>query len=872
MEEAKLTPAQAQYRAMKEKYPDALLFFRMGDFYEMFGEDAIRGAKVLGLTLTSREKKAENRIPMAGVPHHSVNKYIAQLTKKGYKIALCEQLSDPKLPGIVQRDVVRVITPGTVVEEELLDSAQHNYLVCLTEKNNIIGVSGLDVSTGDFFVYELDNVSRLFDELYKLTPSEIIFVKNQFFALDVLEQVRSRFPDQTTQYANVEDPYEILIRHFQTHSLAGFGVDHLKVAVRSAGYLLTYAKDHQRTDMSHILKLQPSRFEQAMYLDETVIRHLELVRNSYDGKKEGSLLFVLDRTCTGSGARLLYDWLLHPLLVLSEIAERHTAVEALVRDNETRDTLRQKLKNMFDLERLVAKLVMKKGLPRDLLAIAQTLEQGKEIQQILRSVQAPLIDEAATALQSEILDRIIDLVRRSIDPEVTGMTDPGHAIRAGYHAEVDELRSITRDGKTWMAQYQQQEQARTGISTLKVAFNQVFGYYIEVSKGQLSKIPGDYVRKQTLVNAERFITQELKEYEHKVLHAEERLIALEQKILLELQEQILAGVAALKAFADTTARLDVLQSFAQVAIEHHYAKPELCEDGYCHIQEGRHPVVERFLDVPFIHNDLNLSEQYRIGLITGPNMAGKSTYLRQNALIVLMAQIGSFVPAKEARICITDRIFTRIGASDILTRGQSTFLVEMQETANILNNATPKSFVILDEIGRGTSTYDGLSLAWGIFEYLHNVSGAKVLFATHYHELVALAESLPAAFNLSMAVSEHADGVTFLRKVVPGGVDKSYGIEVAKISGLPAAVIQRATTVLESLESRKKQENAASAQLSFLQPQVTETVKIVKQDSEVEKKLSSLDLNQLTPLEALNVLHEMKQGIRKDDSKPPSSL
>lgn len=867
--EKKLTPAQAQYQKIKEKYPDAIVFFRMGDFYEMFGEDARTGAKVLGLTLTSRDKSASNPVPMAGVPYHAVNKYIARLAKSGYKVALCEQLTDSSLPGIVERDVVRVITPGTIVEDEMLDDKRNNYLACIAEQNNRFGLSYLDSSTGDFFVLELDSLELVRDELFSLSPAEILFSKKHFAATDFMETVKKSFQSHVAWFELLEDPTRVLLDHFQVKTLSGFGVEHARLGLIAAGNLLAYVRENQKTELSHIIALKPVFRENHMHLDESTIRNLELVSNSYDGRREGSLLSVLDRTCTSAGGRLMYRWILTPLLHKEPIEERLEAVDFLAGKVQVREVLLSHLKNVFDIERILAKMVMKKALPRDLIALKQTLGALPAISQLFQESRKEdtgiqFFAKIREDLRDTSLEKVYALIDQTVDEAVLSGAQEGHIIKKGYHPEIDDFRSILFEGKDWMMQYQKKEQERSGISTLKVAFNNVFGYYIEISKGQAAKAPADFVRKQTLVNAERFITPELKLYEEKVLGAEEKLLQLEQKLLLNLQSTILEYAAPLKKLALALAQLDVILSFAVVATDRHYVRPLLTDHaGGIHITAGRHPVVESFLDSPFVHNDLSLEKEKRIVLLTGPNMAGKSTYLRQNALIILMSQLGSFVPASSATIDICDRIFTRIGASDVLVKGQSTFLVEMQETANILNNATEKSFIILDEVGRGTSTYDGLSLAWSIFEYLHTISKARVLFATHYHELIALAEQLGSAVNASMAVTENSDGVIFLRKVVAGGVDKSYGIEVAKISGLPPTVIERAKDVLSTLEKDKKQAQTSSSQLSFLEPQVIETVKLVKKDSEVEKKLSQLDLDGLTPLQALNVLHEMKKEIGK---------
>jgi len=861
----KITPAQQQYQEIKKKYADALLFFRMGDFYEMFGEDAKVASNVLGLTLTSRDRTSPHPIPMAGVPYHSVNKYIAQLSQKGFKVAICEQLSDPSLPGIVERDVVRVITPGTVVEDEMLDQKRNNYIVGIAEHADVFGVAMLDISTGDFSVTECSTVQQLKDELYKLSPAEIVFPKNAFAQRDIVDILQETLHAHISWYQMFEDPTEKLISHFHVKTLKGFGIEHMETAIQAAGCLLAYVQENEKIPLSHIICITPVFRGDYMHLDESTIRHLELIGNAYDGKKEGSLLGVLDRTETSMGARLLYQWLLHPLLQKNKIEDRLDVISFFLEASSERLTLRQSLKHVVDIERIIAKMVFRKAWPKDLLSLKETIGQLPTCQSIIQQSQATLLQELLVSLQAPALQEVYHIIDASIDEDaVSGLENGGTIIKKGFNTTIDELRSLVYEGKDWIVAYQKREQERTGITNLKVGFNKIFGYFLEVSKGQLSKIPGDFIRKQTLVNAERFITEELKQYEQKVLGAEEKLLQLEREEFLKVQESLYPFIPALKDLASALATIDVLVGFATLAFDQKYCRPVFAEHkGVLTYTNGRHPVVEKFLSNAFVGNDLHLDKEKYIMLLTGPNMAGKSTYLRQTALIILMAHIGSFVPASSCVLDIFDRIFTRIGASDVLIKGQSTFLVEMQETANILNNATEKSFIILDEVGRGTSTYDGLSLAWSILEYLHHHTKAKVLFATHYHELIQVAESLPGAFNASMAVTENTDGVVFLRKVVPGGVDKSYGIEVAKISALPSIVIERAKEVLSLLEAEKEGTQKNTSQLSFLEPHIIETVKIVRRDSDIEKKIESLNLNDLTPIEALNLLWEMRKDLKK---------
>jgi DNA mismatch repair protein MutS len=792
-----------QYQEAKARHPGMLLLFRMGDFYETFDDDAQLAARVLGLTLTSRDKQ----VPMAGFPHHQLENYLRKLLHAGHRVAVCDQVEDPALAkGLVKREVTRVVTAGTVTEDALLDPRSSNHIAAVVRGRGRHGIAWADLSAGTFWAADLP-YDRLADELARVAPTECLVPERDLpdleTALDATPpRTMSPRPDWTFDPATA---LESLCKQFGVATLAGFGFesDHQPGLV-AAGALVLYLRETFKSELRHLRGVRPFRSADHLLLDEVTRRSLELVRTLRDGARDGSLLSALDRTVTTMGARLLQEWLIAPLADRSAIEARLDAVAELHADHRVREDLRTILEEATDLQRLTARASTARATPRDLAAVARTLT-------LLPKLKAKLTGRRSAFLSrlEEKLELCPDL-REALDAAL--VDDPplsakeGGLVRDGYKSELDDLRTITREGKTWIAQFQAREITRTGIASLKVGYNQVFGYYIEVTHANASKVPTDYIRKQTLKNAERYITPDLKEYEEKVLGAQEKIYQLEYELFVDLRERVSDQTNRLLGTADVMAMLDVLCSLAELAVARQYVRPQLSDDAVLHVEAGRHPVLDQTLPPgTFVPNDINLGPEDGIfWLVTGPNMAGKSTFLRQNALIALMAHVGSFVPAKSATIGVTDRIFTRVGAADELTRGQSTFMVEMTEAANILNNATPRSLVILDEIGRGTSTYDGVSLAWGISEHLHDQIGCRSLFATHYHELAQLAETLPGLRNYNVLVKEQADGIVFLHRIAPGGADKSYGIHVARLAGVPTAVLERAGQVLLELEAHHR--------------------------------------------------------------------
>ncbi len=860
-----------QYMAVKADYPDTILFFRMGDFYEMFNEDAKTGARVLGITLTSRGHGKAGPVPLAGFPYHALDGYLAKMIKAGYRVAICEQVEDPKLAkGVVKREVVQVVTPGTVLEEGLLETKRNNYVAALWRNEDVTGLASADVSTGDFRVTEIAE-EHLPEELQAVGPAELLLPEGQY----------SLFPDKwkTTLdgmiLTKLDDwifssdyGYEILTRHFKTASLKGFGCQDLTAGLAAAGAVLHYLQETQKTDLSHIRRLLPYRDGDFMNLDAATRRNLEILQPLSGDGRSGTLLQVLDHTRTPMGGRTLAAWLQRPLLQAETISRRLDGVEELLAERQEREKLADGLGNMGDLERLLTRTVTRRATPRDLGALGRFLGIIPGIKATLASFKQKIIREIRDGLDE--CPKVCDALEHALVDDPPAVFSEGGVIRSGYNAELDELRDLAGSGKEWIARLQTSERERTGIPSLKVGYNKVFGYYLEVTKPHLSKIPDDYIRKQTLVNAERFITPALKEEEEKILRAEEKMAELERRLFEELRDYVAGFSAAIQEDGCLTGILDSLLSLTEAAERNRYVKPRLTKKNIISIKDGRHPVVERLLPPgePFIPNDVEMSnDDNQILIITGPNMAGKSTFIRQVGLIVLMAQIGSFVPAAEATIGIVDRIFTRVGAHDNLAGGESTFLVEMNETANILNNATPKSLILLDEIGRGTSTFDGLSIAWSVAEYLHTEKSvaAKTLFATHYHELTELALIMERVKNFNVAVKEWGDHIVFLRKIVLGGCDHSYGIQVAKLAGLPAAVIKRAKEVLRNLEeneltphetprlalSKEKTLLAAEPQLNLFS----------KEEQKVLERLKSIDVNQLTPLQALEIIAELREII-----------
>jgi len=808
------TPMMQQYRDAKAKHPDMLLFFRMGDFYELFENDAETAHKILGLTLTSRDKE----MPMAGFPHHQLENYLHKLLHNGYRVAVCDQVEDAsQAKGLVKREVTRVVTPGTVTEDDLLDPKRNNHLVAIlpTTPAAPTGLAWLDVSTGQFFAMDVAP-ERLREELGRLGPAECICPEPHANAVGETLKRLAAVPALSARPDWTFDPktaHDALGKHFAVSTFGGFGFDDKQICLAAAGALLLYVQEMMKTNMQHIRRLQPYFGDQVLQLDDVTRRSLELTRTLREGERYGSLLASIDRTVTTMGARLLQEWVLAPLAVRDAIEGRLDGVTELLENAALRDDLRRALNEVNDLQRLTSRASTGRALPRDLSAIARTLRYLPTIKAKIAARKAPILRDLEAHL--ELCPDLRTLLDAALVDEPPISAKEGGLIKPGYSPELDELREIAKGGKEWIARFQASEITRTGINSLKVGFNQVFGYYIEITHTHTAKVPSDYQRKQTLKNAERYITSELKEYEEKVLSAEEKSQAREYEIFLSLRDHVAAQTHRLLQTGEVLANLDVLASLADLAVSRQYVRPTLSDEPILHVKDGRHPVLDQTLPPgTFVPNDVMLGGgEGMFLLITGPNMAGKSTYIRQVALLVLLAQIGSYVPAKSAVVGIADRIFTRVGASDELSRGQSTFMVEMTEAANILNNATVKSLVILDEIGRGTSTYDGVSLAWAITEYLHNHVGCRSLFATHYHELAQLAETLPNLRNCNVLVREWKEDIVFLHKIAPGSADKSYGIHVARLAGIPFEVLERASQVLQQLETHHLDEELPKARL-----------------------------------------------------------
>ncbi len=860
-----LTPAMAQYARMKSQYPDAILFFRMGDFYETFDDDAKVASKVLGLTLTARNHGGPNKTPLAGVPHHAVEKYISKLIQSGYKVAVCEQVEDPKkAKGVVKRDVVEVVTPGTSMLTQTLDSTRNNYIVSLVPGHDHYGLAMVDLSTGEFHVAEMVEAD-LVNELNRLSPSEAVVSYGSAEHTEAL--LLPRYPDITISRLDewafsFDHAHEALLDHFETHSLKGFGVDDLVAGVAAAGAMLVYLKDTQKNRLAHLKQISRYNITEWMLMDVATQRNLELTASLRDGGLEGTLLSVMDRTYTPMGARFLRRAITRPLVSVPAIHLRHETVKELVDRHEVRDQVAGLLKSVGDAERLAARVGSERANARDLVGLREMLRLIPTLKVVLADTDTELLKMLRKQLNA-LEELAAEIGRAIVEAPPLSLTEGG-LIQSGYDTTLDDLRAISSDGKQWIANLQHQERERTGISSLKVDYNKVFGYYIEVTKTNLERLTGEYTRKQTMRNAERFITPELKEYEEKILGAEEKIVALEYELFMNLRTQVAGHLVQILDNARSIAQIDFLTTLAAVAVQNDYVAPEIEEGTAIEILDGRHPVVEQLLHgEPFVPNDVHLdTKDEQIALITGPNMAGKSTFLRQTGLIVLMAQLGSFVPARSARIGVVDRIFTRVGASDNLARGESTFLVEMNETANILNNATPNSLILLDEIGRGTSTFDGLSIAWAVTEYLHNMTGraAKTLFATHYHELCELEELLTRVRNYSVAISERGNRINFLRKVVRGGSDRSYGIQVARLAGLPDEVVERAKTVLANLESEGVTPAGTPGHVTPSSGEDAYQLSLfVPPDNPVIDELKNIDINALTPLEALTILHSFQQ-------------
>ncbi|MGM0370422.1 MAG: DNA mismatch repair protein MutS [Bacillota bacterium] len=889
---AELTPMMQQYVSLKEEYPDSILFFRLGDFYEMFNEDAEVASRELEITLTSRKKGGGEKTPMAGVPCQSVESYISQLIDKGYRVAICEQMEEPsQASGIVERDVVRVITPGTVVDNDILDDKNNNYLAAVVGDGEGYGFGFVDVSTGEFSVTELkgaDAREKVIDELSRLNPAEVLMDKQTSQVEQIMEFITTQINPSITELEEKfsrDEAYELLTEHFETVSLEGFGCEDKPYAIKVAGVVLDFLIETQKRSLSHINKLTTYSTTDYMVLDVNTRRNLELVATMRDKSKEGSLLGVIDHTVTAMGGRRLKKWLEQPLLEVDRIRDRLGAVEEIKNNILIKEELKELLNQVYDIERLMGKIIYGSANARDLIALKNSIVVLPEIKGLLDNYDAAKLQQLQDKMDK--LEDISDLIAGAIQEEPPTTLTEGGIIKYGYDDELDELLDAMNEGKDWIVDLQKSERERTGISSLKVGHNKVHGYYIEVTKANLDAVPDDYVRKQTLSNSERYITPELKDKESLILGAQEKSMDLEYELFGEVREQVAEQTERIQISADVLAQLDSLVSLAEVALNNNYTKPEVNRSEELEIKEGRHPVVEDMMDGEvFVPNDAYLNDQEdRFCIITGPNMSGKSTYMRQVALITLLTQMGSFVPATAAKIGIVDRIFTRVGASDDLTTGQSTFMVEMNEVANILNNATAKSLIILDEVGRGTSTYDGLSIAWSVTEYISNRDriGAKSLFATHYHELTELEEFLPGVKNYNIAVEEEEDDVVFLRKIIPGGANKSYGIEVAKRAGIPDEVIQRSKEILGNLEQGEEEvehqiyhpdrsrdsEDEPVEQVAEKQEKMTEEKKTdagqmalfgaEQAESELVEQLKKLDIMGMTPLEAMNKLHQLKQ-------------
>ena len=849
-----MTPLRQQYLRIKKKYPNTIVFFRLGDFYETFDDDAKVVSKELEIVLTSREMGKGNKVPLAGIPYHALDNYLARLINKGYKVAICEQLSDPKAGGLVDRDVVRVVTPGTVVEPGLLKGNVNNYLASIVTEGQQAGIAYADITTSEFQTTQLP-IERMQSELERLRPSEILAPKGA-----EVQGGAAPVTPVDVQYFELEATRHLLREHFGVTSLEGYGCAGLSLAIRSAGAIVHYLGETQKPALKQLTSLSTYSTESFMTLDPQTRRNLELFQ-TFRQDKEGSLLSVIDLTRTPMGARLLRRWVGQPLLDVVQLNRRLDAVAWFHVDTRRRTKVVTILSKIADLERLINRVRSGIATPREIVALRRSLEASSELRDVMEKEQAGGIEWLFQSIDH--CAETIDLISKSIADEPPQNLGDG-VIKAGFSPELDSIRVAAKDAKSYLANMERVERERTGIKSLKVGYNRVFGYYIEISNSNLPQVPGDYIRKQTLANAERYYTPQLKEYEALILNAQERLAELEGTIYRQVLGQVGLAAERILDTASAIAQLDVFSSLGEVAVRSGYVRPELNEDSVISISNGRHPVVERMLDgEPFIPNDTYLSnDEVQMVILTGPNMAGKSTYLRQVALIVLMAQIGSFVPADSATIGIVDRIFTRVGAQDDLSTGRSTFMVEMEETANILNHATSRSLLILDEIGRGTSTYDGISIAQAVAEYIHNhpKMGAKTIFATHYHELVELANFLPRVKNFNVAVAEEKGRVIFLRRMLPGGADKSYGIHVAQLAGLPRAVVHRAEEVLSSLEDKRHSSGKIKAVSS---PQLPLFVGEVV-SSEVADELSRLEPDAMTPLEALNKLYELKKKAQNN--------
>ena len=866
----------------KEQYKDCILFYRLGDFYEMFFDDALVASKELEITLTGKSCGLEERAPMCGIPYHAVEGYLSKLVSRGYKVAICEQVEDPKLAkGLVKREVIRVVTPGTNLNVQSLEAGKNNYLLSIAYTSDGIGISAADVTTGDYYVTEVEDLKKLNDELMKYEPSEIIcneaFLVSGFDVNDLKSRLHISVNALESHMFDDDGCRRILMKHFKVNTLIGLGVEEFPTGLLAAGALLQYLYDTQKTDLEHFTHIYPYLTSRYMLLDSSTRRNLELTETLREKQKRGSLLWVLDKTKTAMGARLLRNYIEQPLIEKDEMEKRLDAIQELNQDSISRDEIREYLNPIYDLERLLSKVTYKTANPRDLIAFRNSLEMLPPIKTVLSAFEKDELTEIREQIDG--LEDIYQLIDEAIIEEPPISIREGGMIKDGFDETIDRLRSAKHDGKQWLAQLEEEDRERTGIKNLKIKYNKVFGYYFEVTNSYKNLVPEDYIRKQTLANAERYTTPRLKELEDTILNAEDKLQTLEYDVFCRIRDTIAQELVRIQNTAKAIAKLDVYASLSLVSERNHYVRPKLNEKGVIDIKDGRHPVVEQMItNDMFIANDTYLDNgSHCISVITGPNMAGKSTYMRQTALIVLMAQIGCFVPARTANIGIVDRIFTRVGASDDLASGQSTFMVEMNEVANILRNATSKSLLILDEIGRGTSTFDGLSIAWAVIEHISNrkLLGAKTLFATHYHELTELEGKMNNVNNYCIAVKECGDDIVFLRKIVKGGADKSYGIQVAKLAGVPDMVIDRAKEIVEQLSDNditekvqsiaidNKNDSKAKKQpkydeVDLAQMSLFDTVT----DEDILKELMEIEVTTLTPLDALNTLYRLQNKLK----------
>ena len=879
---SQLSPMMQHYMETKKEYPDCVLFYRLGDFYEMFFDDALTVSKELEITLTGKDCGLSERAPMCGVPFHALDSYLYRLVQKGYKVAIAEQMEDPRqAKGLVKREVIRVVTPGTITSSQVLDETKNNYLMGIVYMDGIYGISTADISTGDFMVTEVDSDRELFDEINKFSPSEII-CNNAFYMSGVdMDELKNRYQvvisALDSRFFGEESCRRILMEHFKVGALVGLGLEDYATGIIAAGAVMQYIYETQKSTLEHITTIKPYSTGQFMIIDTSTRRNLELVETMREKQKRGTLLWVLDKTKTAMGARLLRACIEQPLIHRDEIIKRQNAVEELNMNYISREEICEYLNPIYDLERLIGRISYKTANPRDLIAFRSSLEMLPYIKRILGEFNSELLAELGRELDP--LQDIFQLIGDAIveDPPIT--VREGGIIKDGYNQEADKLRHAKTEGKNWLAELEAKEKEKTGIKTLKVKFNKVFGYYFEVTNSFKDQVPDYYIRKQTLTNAERFTTDELKQLEDIIMGAEEKLVSLEYDLFCEVRDKIGAEVIRIQKTAKSIAGIDVFCSLSVVATRRNYVKPSINDKGVIQIKNGRHPVVEQMMrDDMFVANDTFLDNgKNRLSVITGPNMAGKSTYMRQVALIVLMAQLGSFVPAQEADIGICDRIFTRVGASDDLASGQSTFMVEMTEVANILRNATRNSLLVLDEIGRGTSTFDGLSIAWAVIEHISNskLLGAKTLFATHYHELTELEGTIAGVKNYCIAVKEQGDDIVLLRKIVRGGADKSYGIQVAKLAGVPDSVIARAKEIAEELSDADI--TARAKEIAEISSNITQHKAVPKpdevdlqqlsffdtvKDDDIIRELDSLELSTMTPLDAMNTLYRLQTKLK----------